>query len=456
MKGQPPPTGSAAQQPPTRVCDTGAPEPPSSATRSRRRTVDEALHLAPRGFRVAAFVVDLLLIAAAAAMLVAGDITSSGSAVVAGLLLFVVYHSTSLWLTGQTLGKALFNLEVVRVGGRTNRSLSWSVGRSSFGYLVVDCFGFGLLSALVGRQRRAFHDYVFESAVQTVAADVTAGPALERAADFAERHRNALEARTRKLLALKHLWMWLGATLLLLEKVVAGLRSVVGRVVRWGGHRKETVGGAFSPKAAMAVATAVGLATAGAVVAAEVTRPAPATGPSTTAPTSIAGRPAPGKAQAPAAQATACTNTSMRFAVAGVPGWEPFRCEVWVPEFAGWYPDRTDFVIQSMTHPKCGWLSERELRAGAGAASPLPATEARLTAARVDDLPAVRAEGTDPIHGGPFVTWTVDLPATQDRLCFTARFDPFGVEISVTDMRRYWRRTVDAVDRLVGNLVLTR
>jgi uncharacterized RDD family membrane protein YckC len=78
-------------------------------------------------------------------------------------LLFVGYHTASVWLAGRTPAKALLGLKVRRCGSPA--TLLWSLGRSSLGLLLVNGLGLGIVVALFNRRRRAVHDYVFSSVV---------------------------------------------------------------------------------------------------------------------------------------------------------------------------------------------------------------------------------------------------------------------------------------------------
>lgn len=110
-----------------------------------------------------------------------------------GLLLLAVSYAailgSAVWLTdGRTVGKAVFGLRVRRAPGRDlsgrPSDLLWAVGRHSWGYLVVDVGGVGVLAALVTRRRRCWHDLAFHS---EVVVDALAPDSLEdRGRAFAE------------------------------------------------------------------------------------------------------------------------------------------------------------------------------------------------------------------------------------------------------------------------------
>ena len=105
--------------------------------------------------RIAAGVLDFLLVLFGALFLSRGFLVFP--------LLFVGYHTVSLWLIQQTPGKALFGLRVRRCGSAP--TLLWALGRSSLGLFLVNGMGLGFVVALFSRRRRAVHDYVFGSMV---------------------------------------------------------------------------------------------------------------------------------------------------------------------------------------------------------------------------------------------------------------------------------------------------
>jgi hypothetical protein len=80
-----------------------------------------------------------------------------------GALYFLAYETSCIWLTQRTPGKAMFNLRIRRTGHRSD--LLWALGRSLFGYIVVDVFGVGALVALWDDRHRCVHDLVFRSEV---------------------------------------------------------------------------------------------------------------------------------------------------------------------------------------------------------------------------------------------------------------------------------------------------
>lgn len=141
------------------------------------------MFLPRRRVRLAAFLLDLAIPAATLGLLVVlGSIsglpppTTFRQALVFALVALVaaaILSSLASWLTGgQSIGKGLLGLEVRRAGqaswdGRL-RTLAWAFGRSTLGYVLVDCFGSGAVGAAFGRHRRAAHDIAFGSQVVAV------------------------------------------------------------------------------------------------------------------------------------------------------------------------------------------------------------------------------------------------------------------------------------------------
>ena len=159
--------------------------------------------------RVLAFLVDV----SAVAVVVGGGflvgqlagVGSVGVAVVAFVVVFGFWQASSLCLTGgQTVGKALFGFQVVRVGGRgldqSPKSLGWAACRQTFGYVITDMGGVGCVFALVTKRRRALHDLVFGSEVR-VLPDV--------AADRRERLNAYWDTYRRSHDELERRWRWL-------------------------------------------------------------------------------------------------------------------------------------------------------------------------------------------------------------------------------------------------------
>ena len=154
---------------------------------------------APHGLRLGAWLIDCFFLA-----IVFSTLPSSTSRF-ALICLFIVYHTTLLWLLQQTLGKALLGLKVARVGKPA--SLLWAFGRSSAGYFIVDLFGVGILIALFNRRRRALHDYVFSSVVFVDdAGPLTLKTLASRFLNFAERQMNEANARKRLIGIVAAFW----------------------------------------------------------------------------------------------------------------------------------------------------------------------------------------------------------------------------------------------------------
>jgi uncharacterized RDD family membrane protein YckC len=165
-----------------------------------------ALPPAPHAPRLLAWLADFGLV-----MLVAAQVSRPFPlAIPFGML--VAYHTLTVWLTGQTVGKALFGLQLVR--GDANPSLPWSLGRASVGYFGCTLFGLGLLPAFRDGRHRHLADRVFSSEVVVVdGGRLDVRRALRRLKDFClMRHQeaeNRAEAAGTAALAL--LWGWLGS-----------------------------------------------------------------------------------------------------------------------------------------------------------------------------------------------------------------------------------------------------
>src|SRR2546426_4017562 len=148
----------------------------------------ETLSPASLGFRAAAWLVDLLLV-----MLVAGVAgLASLSFAYAVIFIFIAYHTSLVWLTGKTAGKALFGLRVNRSAKKVG--ILWALGRASLGYFVVDLFGLGLIPAFFKPQRRCLHDLAFRSDVVFEGDHKLGAKALlSRVIGFAQLQQSALE-----------------------------------------------------------------------------------------------------------------------------------------------------------------------------------------------------------------------------------------------------------------------
>jgi uncharacterized RDD family membrane protein YckC len=192
-------------------------------------TGDDETRLAPHRRRLAAFGLDVLLVLVpflglvlAQQLLPLPDGSSRAALVLAlvalGLSLAVIL-GLSVWLSGgQTLGKAVFGLTERRLDGSapapTLRGLAWSLGRHSWGFLVVDVLGVGTVAALLTPRRQALHDLVFGSEV--VMQPATAGLATteQRLRAYSERLQAGLTTTRERYGWLSFLWGWYGKVIL--------------------------------------------------------------------------------------------------------------------------------------------------------------------------------------------------------------------------------------------------
>lgn len=224
---------------------------------------------APHGGRLVAFGVDLIII------LLVGLVAGGGWLRILGV--FVAYHTALVWLTGQTIGKAVANLEVQRVDGhayqRRTKGLPWALGRASIGYLLVDMLGLGVLIALPRRNvaRRCLHDLVFGSRVVLRGEPDWAIPKMrKRLSDFATRREDAsrrVEEAHEGKRRMSNLWQWMVTGALGLEKVLDFIQHAVTQVSTWFGGAGQAHAGAatLSTKTAAGVAVGSGAVTVGAV-----------------------------------------------------------------------------------------------------------------------------------------------------------------------------------------------
>jgi hypothetical protein len=225
---------------------------------------------APHGARLVAFGLDIVVVLAVA--LVAGG----GWLRFLGVLL--AYHTALVWLTGQTIGKAVANLAVRRVDGRTYmrtpRGLLWALGRASVGYLLVDVLGLGILVALPRRNvaRRCLHDWVFGSQVVLRGELEWALPKMRRRlSEFARSREDASKQVAEKQeepRRLSNLWQWLVTGALGLEKILDVVQLVVTRVSHWFGGAGEAHAGTTTLSTKTAAGVAVGSAAASVVTVA--------------------------------------------------------------------------------------------------------------------------------------------------------------------------------------------
>lgn len=234
---------------------------------------------APHGGRLVAFGLDLAVVLLLSLVLGGGWLRLIG--------VFVAYHTALVWLTGQTIGKAVANLQVRRVDGRaferTAKGLVWTLGRSSVGYLLVDMLGLGALVALPrsNTERRCLHDIVFGSRVVLLGETDWALPKMRtRLSDFATRRESASRAvgeAQETPRRLKNLWHWMVTGALGLEKVLDVVQDIVTQVSSWfGGAGHAHAGTAtLTTKTAAGVAVASGTVTAATVTLIAVTAGAP-------------------------------------------------------------------------------------------------------------------------------------------------------------------------------------
>ncbi len=234
----------------------------------------------PHGARLLAFGIDLLVVVLVT--LLAGG----GWPLLVGV--FVAYHTALVWLTGQTVGKAISNLEVRRSDGeaflRAPRALPWILGRSSLGYLLVDALGIGVLVALPGanQTRRCLHDWVFGTQVVLRGELSWALPKMRRRlSGFAGRREDASKAvgeNHQDARRVSGLWHWLVTAAIGLEKALELLQGLVTQVSGWFGGTSSAGTGAtaISTKAAVGVGVASSVATVATVAALTVwSRPPP-------------------------------------------------------------------------------------------------------------------------------------------------------------------------------------
>jgi hypothetical protein len=197
----------------------------------------------------------------------------------------------SVWLTGgQTVGKALLGLTERRVDGAkppaTLRDLAWAIGRHSWGYLVIDVLGVGVLAALVVPGRRCLHDLAFGSQVVYAGWDdrTTQAGWEVRGRTFVDDLKAGLERSRERFGWAFFLWAWL-------TKVVVGIATVVFAIARWvkpaaAGHLVRSVSSATTapPATTLSTPASIGLWTGTAAVTAvtvvvigvRVVSPAPA------------------------------------------------------------------------------------------------------------------------------------------------------------------------------------
>ncbi|WP_353815626.1 RDD family protein [Agromyces sp. SYSU T00266] len=244
--------------------------------------------------RLAAFVVDMLLPVVVVGLLAIAGSLATGFPLLTnpvGILLFLVFvvvgaailSSLASWLSdGQSVGKAIFGLEVRRAGSRKwdggSRALLWAFGRATMGYAVVDCFGIGALGAATGRYRRAVHDLVFSS--QVVATDPhrfaeasTFGRLVElRIREFERRRQDGLKRYEKRYGYLTTLIKWI-------DRIIKTTASIFAALLAWmfgtasaasAAAGAGAVGGGSTLAPATAALTQATLAVTGGVLASGV------------------------------------------------------------------------------------------------------------------------------------------------------------------------------------------
>ena len=231
----------------------------------------EHVLLPPHPLRLAAFLIDLVLVAAVAA--VGTALTwSLAEFVVVLVVVWVIYQTGMVWLTGgRTVGKSACGLSVRHIDGsapdRTWAGFGWAFGRASAGYLIVDMFGLGVLVALRNPRRRCVHDYVFASEVVLRPADaLEPGPGLmDRMEQLNKNIDVGLEANTRRFAPLWKLWI----RMLSVAAACVGVWQVLTRIFApvWRAIKNRLAANAH-PAASAQTATALSGTKLAAVVAA--------------------------------------------------------------------------------------------------------------------------------------------------------------------------------------------
>jgi Tol biopolymer transport system component/uncharacterized RDD family membrane protein YckC len=205
------------------------PDDPAYRGASVPVTADDETRLAPHRRRLAAFGLDVLLVLVPFLVLVLAqrllplpDGSSRAAlalALVALGLSLAVILGLSVWLSGgQTLGKAVLGLTERRLDGSapapTLRGLAWSLGRHSWGYLVVDMLGVGTVAALLTPRRQALHDLVFGSEVVLQPATAGLATSEQRLRAYSERLQAGLTFTRERYGWLSFLWGWYGKVIL--------------------------------------------------------------------------------------------------------------------------------------------------------------------------------------------------------------------------------------------------
>src|SRR5262249_15303888 len=160
---------------------------------------ETAIRLAPHPRRLLAFVLDIIAVALPVAVVavLCGLLGLPGVTmfVVLFLVVLLYYLTVTVWLTDQTVGKAVCGLRVRRIDGSVPKTWAgalWALGRHSVGYVVLDVFGIGALYALRDPRHRCPHDYGFHSEVVGVEPEALAATWTGRTKDFLKRYDEAV------------------------------------------------------------------------------------------------------------------------------------------------------------------------------------------------------------------------------------------------------------------------
>jgi hypothetical protein len=169
----------------------------------------------------------------------------------------ILYHGALIWLTEETIGKALVGLRVRRSGKKVG--LLWALGRSSIGYFVVDVFGMGAAFALLNPDHKCLHDYVFDSEVVVQGND---SKLIERLLTFSKRLQDAVDAKQEPFNRLRWLVKALAISAVALAVLLSWLRrrliSLTGRTPTVSTESGTQAGGtSLHKKAAIFATTAV-------------------------------------------------------------------------------------------------------------------------------------------------------------------------------------------------------
>ena len=279
--------------------DAGRPGENGSATGTAPR---DSLEIpAPHRLRVLAWFIDVLVVGsltltvAQVPRLVAllGETAPPfrlGQMALYVVLLLILYHAALVWLTGQTVGKALLNLQVRRRGRAPG--LLWSVGRA-LGYLFVDVFGLGSALALLDRRHRCLHDVVLRSEVVYLGGSpLKAHVLLDRLVAFAERREQSLEEKKKRFSLLKGLLKYLVSLAVavgwLLDRVARAEAAEAGAIPATSQAAGSSAGGSQAAGSSAMTSPALGSPAVGSSAGTSVVAAASAPGLSLPATVAIA------------------------------------------------------------------------------------------------------------------------------------------------------------------------